>query len=140
MKVSPSYVIVAEATNPNWQSLMDTVPTNRDGFRESTPLCMMQSTLLSMGYQEVQPQWCVREGGYWYLRSSYNIGDTWPAGHGRHGTLKECLEAAFQWHLRDPKNRQVIAYREALKHYGVTIESGVVVTSGRVETFHTVEA
>lgn len=95
---------------PDYRRALDALP-NR-----SEALCSLQLRM-SARYVGVQPQWCLR--GYWYLRNTSNLGDTWPAGRGQWATLQECMDAALAWCLEAPAYREAVVYTRDLREAGL---------------------
>jgi|ERR1043166_598218 hypothetical protein len=81
-------------------------------------LCRLQLSM-SARYVSVQPQFCIRGNGYWYLRNVSNLGDTWPAGRAQYSTLQQCMDAALAWCQQAPDYREAVVYTRDLKEAGI---------------------
>lgn len=100
----------------DYRAALDRVAALPYGVRNNE-LCSTQLRMAAR-YETVRPTWCIR--GYWYLRNTMNLGNTWPAGRGQWATLQECMDAALEWCLRAPQYREALVYTSDLREAGIT--------------------
>jgi len=81
-------------------------------------LCSLQLRM-STRFVSVEPQFCVRGQGYFYLRNMMNFANTWPAGRAQHATLQQCMDAALAWCLQEPLYREAVVSTRLLEREGI---------------------
>jgi hypothetical protein len=116
-----AWCLVAAPTCGEYRTALDAVPRVAGGLLRSTELCSVQMRM-SARYESVQPTWCIRGAGYWYLRNTSNLGNTFPAGRGQYSMLEECLEAGVAWHAKAPEYREVVVHTTDVRTAGLAVQ------------------
>lgn len=106
---------VHEPTDAVWANELRNIPRNSEGLRHSNPLVELQISQHERGFTQIQPVQAIANGGYWYLRNTSNLGETFPAGRGQYNSVGDAVAAATRWYLEDPAKREVTMRADVYK-------------------------